>query len=275
MRGLGDNCRLCTVLALTLGVLAAPAGTFAREELFSCGKAGPEFATVTAIGARDGATLSLADGRELRLVGVVPPGDLDADPEAARRAARALEALVAGKELKLHGQADEKDRYGRVLAQAALADGRWIAAELVSAGKLRVAPEGGSDACIRALLAIEAKARTDKLGLWAEPRFAKRDAAAVDALAAAQGRFVVVEGTVRRVGESGGRLFLDFGPRYTRDFTVVIPRAARAAFDAAKVDLKGLRGKRVLVRGVLYSWGGPAMEVRVPTALEIVEAGRT
>ena len=69
-----------------------------------------------------------------------------------------------------------------------------------------------------------------------------------------------------------GRLFLDFGRRFNQDFSIVIPRGARAAFAAAGVDLKALAGKRVRARGVLYIWGGPALELRIPTALEIVGA---
>jgi hypothetical protein len=38
------------------------------------------------------------------------------------------------------------------------------------------------------------------------------------------------------------------------------------------VDLRALSGKRVRARGVLFSWGGPAMELRVPGALELIEA---
>jgi hypothetical protein len=80
---------------------------------------------------------------------------------------------------------------------------------------------------------------------------------------------------VQRVGESGGRTFLDFGRRYTQDFTIVVPRASQSAFQAAGIDLKAMRGKRVRVRGVLYSFGGPAIEARLPAALEVLDGEKT
>jgi hypothetical protein len=88
----------------------------------------------------------------------------------------------------------------------------------------------------------------------------------------AAGRFVMVYGAVGRGGAAGGRLFLDFVRRHREDFTIVIPREAHAAFAAAGVDLGALSGKAVRARGVLFSWGGPAMELRVPWALELIEA---
>ena len=51
----------------------------------------------------------------------------------------------------------------------------------------------------------------------------------------------------------------------------MIPRDARAAFAAVGVDLKALTGKRVRARGILVSWGGPAIEVKLPAALEILD----
>jgi hypothetical protein len=172
----------------------------------------------------------------------------------------------------LHGKADAKDRYGRLIAQVALADEpRWLTAELVASGLLRVAPNAGELACADALLAREREARAAKKGLWAEKRFEVQKADALTELLAAKGRFAVVEGTVHRIGETSGRTYLDFGRRYTEDFTIVIPRLARDAFQAAGVDLKSMRGKRVRVRGILYSSGGPAIETRSPQALELLE----
>ena len=250
---------------------AAAIAAAAENPLSACKDAGEAFTTVEAVGARDGATVRLADGRELRIVGVVAPNELDGDDTAMRRATQALDGLVVGKRLALYGKPDNKDRYGRLVVQAALVDEpRWIAAELVARGELRVAPETGAPACTESLLVHERAARTAGLGVWADSRFAVQDANALDALLAAAGRFAVIEGTVRRVGESGRRLFLDFGVRYSRDFTVVVPRTARAAFEAAGVDLKQARGKRMRARGVLYTWGGPALEVYGPAAIEFL-----
>ena len=233
------------------------------------------FATVEAISARDGNTLRLKDGREVRLAGVIAANELDGDEAAARRATRALDALIAGRTIALHSRAQASDRYGRITAQVALVDSepRWIQAALVAEGAIRVAPEVGEPACSAALMGIERQARAKRAGLWAEARFALQNADDLPALNAAIGRFAVVDGTVRHVGESGGRLFLDFGRRFSEDFTIVIPREARKAFADAGIDLKALKGKRVRARGVLFPWGGPAVELRKPAALELLGDG--
>ncbi len=121
--------------------------------------------------------------------------------------------------------------------------------------------------------------------LWITPCTANPDSAwvaqqarnfqmAADDLAglnAATGRFAVVEGVVHHIGETASRTYLDFGRRYTKDFTIVVPRAARRSFAAAGIDLKSLRGQKVRVRGVLFSSGGPAIEIRKPASLELLK----
>jgi endonuclease YncB( thermonuclease family) len=251
---------------------AAFAAPSARAADGVCAEAGALFATAEAAGARDGITIRLADGREVRLAGVIAATDLDGDADAVRRATLALDQKIAGRRITLHGRAEDKDRYGRLLAQVGIEDEAesWVQAALVAAGVLRVAPAPGAPACAQALLARERAARAARAGLWALSRFAVESADSIAVLTAATGRYAIVEGTVRRIGESGGRLLLDFGTRYSEDFTVVIPRDARAAFAAAGIDLKALAGKRVRARGVLISWGGPAVEIRLPAALELV-----
>jgi hypothetical protein len=136
---------------------------------------------------------------------------------------------------------------------------------------VRVGPEAGEPACTEALIAKERAARAAQAGLWTEPRFSVESAGHLAALNAAIGRFAVVEGTVVRVGETASRTYIDFGRRYRESFTIVIPREARAEFRAAGIDLAALRGKRIRGRGVLFSSGGPAIEIRKPASIEIIQ----
>jgi endonuclease YncB( thermonuclease family) len=234
----------------------------------------PDWVTSTgqSVRAIDGATLLLADGRSVRLAGIVAPTALDGDDAAVEASRAVLDAALAGHVFFIHGGKDEKDRYGRLLAQVAAGE-RWVQAELLRGGHARAAFDNVSAACAKALLRVEAEARKARRGLWGKASFAVAEARDLDALRAAAGRFAVVEGTVEHVGETGGRIYLDFGRRYTRDFTIVIPREAHAAFAQAGVDLRGLSGKAVRARGMIHSWGGPAMELRVPAALELLAAG--
>ncbi len=82
----------------------------------------------------------------------------------------------------------------------------------------------------------------------------------------------MVEGTIRRVGRGRGRLYLDFGRRFTEDFTIIVPDSLRKRLEAAGADPKNWRGKRIRVRGILFFWGGPAMEINLAQAIELLES---
>jgi endonuclease YncB( thermonuclease family) len=264
------------VFSLALAALAHLPAEAAQAELWpSCAGSGQSPMSYEAAGARDGATLRLLDGREVRLAGVIAANDLDGDPNAVRLATDALDRLVAGKRILLYAGSNGIDRHGRLIAQVALAEsGDWVQGLMVASGMLRVGPEAGEPACSEALIAREQAARTASAGLWAEPRFSVQSADHLTALNAAIGRFAVVEGRATRIGETPSRTYIDFGRRYSEDFTIIIPREARRTFAAAGIDLASLRGKLIRGRGVLFSSGGPAIEIRNPAAIEIVQSSR-
>lgn len=257
--------------------MAVPNPARALDALSACPEAAAISENAEAAHASDGTTFRLADGREVRLAGVAAVGTMDGDLEASARSTAALDALVAGKRVALHGRAGLTDRYGKLIAQVSVSGegARWLQADLVSAGALRVAPETSEIACAMPLLDLEARAREAGKGMWQEARFAVERADHIEVLSAALGRFAVVEGVIRRVGETSSHTYLDFGRRYNEDFTIIIPRSARAGFAAAGVELKALRGSHVRVRGVLFSSGGPAIEIRKPASLEILAGGGT
>lgn len=220
--------------------------------------------------AVDGTTLRLTDGRDVLLGSIIAPGILDGDPDAEVRAKAALAGLARGKRIEFFAQANTTDRYGRIPAQAVQVEGLWLEATLLERGFVRALP-GSEEKCTAALLAHERKARAANAGLWANTKFKVFAATDVAALSAAAGRFAVVEGTIRRVGEYRNRIFLDFGRRYVEDFSVVIPRDLRRALAAKGLEPKNWRGKRIRVRGVLGSWGGPAIELNSATAIEMLD----
>lgn len=286
MKGTGAISKVCRVrleFAIAWAAIACvssaavPEPARALDALSVCPEASIVFENAEAGHASDGATFRLADGREVRLAGVAAVGAMDGDAEASKRATAALDALVAGKRVVLHGRAGLADRYGKLIAQVFVSGegASWLQADLVSAGVLRVAPEISEVACAMPLLNLEARAREAGKGMWQEARFAIEQADHIEALSAAAGRFAVVEGVIRRVGETSSHTYLDFGRRYNEDFTIMIPRSARAGFAAAGVELKALRGRHVRVRGVLFSSGGPAIEIRKPASLEILAGGGT
>jgi len=228
-------------------------------------------ATVQISEVLDGASLKLSDGRVVRLANVIAPLPIDADRAAMQRSKDVLQEIANGKRATLYLSSEEKDRYGRIPAQAvSIEDKIWLEAELLKRGSARVFP-AASEKCAKALLGFEAVARSSRTGIWNEARFGVMDARDEPALLAAEGRFVVVEGTIRRVGDARRRLYLDFGRRFKEDFTIIVPDTVRKSLTAQGSDPKSWRGKRVRVRGILFSWGGPAMEINLAQAIELLD----
>jgi endonuclease YncB( thermonuclease family) len=242
----------------------------------------------------DGRTFILADGHEVRLPAVEipalpvpaapaaaespiataatdPPPPLPADPDAA--AATALRALVEGRHVALRASKLVIDRYGRILADAlATRDGYPGSAQktLLSQGLAFLSTRPSEPGCVAELRAAERAGRTAKLGLWADPRYLPRQADDVAGLSAERGRFTLVEGKVVSVRESGGTIYVNFGRRWSEDFTVTILKRNERQFIDAGLRPSGLSGRRVMVRGWIEERGGPWIEAAGPEQIEII-----
>jgi hypothetical protein len=148
---------------------------------------------------------------------------------------------------------------------------RWWQAELVRAGQARVSARVGDTACARALLRDEQAARAAKLGLWGEPYYVIAKAEDPAGVLANRGRFALVEGRVESVRESGGTIWVNFGRRWSEDFTVTIAKRNERMFSAAGLEPKSLSGKRVRIRGWIEERGGPWVEAARPEQIEVVQ----
>jgi len=214
----------------------------------------------------DARSFHLADGREVRLAGI----EL-AFPEkhdAAR--AHALSAIVAGRDVRLDGEDDTPDRYGRQTAFVwRLPDETLVQRELLAQGEAIVASDVSDNDCAAALLAAEAAAREAKRGIWADPAAIKNTESPGDILTGI-GRFVLVEGKVLSVRQAGAITYLNFGRNWTRDFAVTIPRRALANLAAAGLVLKSLENKRIRVRGFVEARTGPRIEVLRAGQVELI-----
>lgn len=245
------------VLCVT-GAVAPVAGAAATDEpckLTPIGTA--EVATV-----RDGRTLLLKDGRELRLAAIETDG-------AGREA---LQALAEGRPLRLAKLAEDHDRYGRLVAFAFGGEARQSFQEmLLEQGQARVSARVGSKSCADTLLAAEKAARQARRGRWADPNFAPLRAENLVRLRAERGRFVLVEGKLLSVRASGATIYMNFGRRWTRDFTVTILRRRARVFAAAGIEPKRLEGHRIRVRGFIEQRGGPIIEAAVPEQIELAD----
>ena len=208
--------------------------------------------------ARDGRSFVLSDGREVRLAGI------EAGTDGA-----ALAALIRGQTVTLRVLTRDTDRYGRIIAFAEH-DGASVQEALLRNGQARVATRTGGLGCAEPLRAAEREARDNKRGLWAQDG-ALLATDAPERIAARAGHFSVIEGPVLTVREAGSLIYVNFGRRWSRDFTLTILRRNQRLFSSAGIDLKSLAGKRVRVRGVVELRGGPVIEAEAPEQIEIIQ----
>ncbi len=251
-------------------VLVAAALAAALPARATCGT--PD-GTVRIVGVDERLDFVLSDGRTVRLGGVELP-DRDRAPNLAGAARNFLKSRFVGRDGELERLASETDRWGRVVADLTFSDPvdqdrRMSAASaLLAAGYARVAPAVEARGCVPARLVIEDEARRAGLGVWVDPRYAVIPATDVEALRASDGRLVVIEGAVRRVGIGRSRLYFDLVPRGGP--TVVVSRRLEPAFARAGHPVDAASGETIRARGALDNRLGPRLEVSEPAMIEFL-----
>ncbi len=270
-----------SALRLLLAVLLLPVAWPALavvpadfEEALSPGEVGRVAEVV------DGDTLVLADGREIRLVGIqapkLPLGRAGFEPWPLSGEAKALlEDLTLGKTVDLGFGGRRGDRHGRVLAhlfvrEAGPEEGtkpRWVQGAILAAGLARVYSFDDNRSLIAEMLALEGEARAARRGIWADPFYALR---AAENAGRWLGGFELVEGRVVAVGRAGRNTYLNFAEDWRSDFTIVIGKRAAGLFAEEGIDLTAYQGKRLRVRGWLKSRNGPMIEASHPEQIELL-----
>lgn len=221
----------------------------------------------------DGDTLALATGDRVRLVGIQAPKlplgrhGFPAWPLAAEAKA-ALAALTLGKTVTLSYGGRRVDRHGRLLAHLHDPKRRWIQGEMLRRGLARVYSFADNRARVAEMLRIEGTARAARRGIWRLPFYAVRRVTETPQFV---NSFQLVEGRIRAVAVVRGTAYLNFGRDWRTDFTIAIAARARRLFAKAGIDLAGLAGRRIRVRGWLKSRNGPMIVVTHPEQIEGLE----
>ena len=243
----------------------------ARAQKTSCGSDDMPAGRVARI--VDGRSFVLDDGREIRLAALEVPAE--SGPPDARAA---LETLLAGHMVALRQGEFAPDRYGRIVAHAYVTDADQPRGEadhsaahvLLAKGHARMGANTGSMACATELLSHERVARTAKIGLWSDPRYAILTAGDLTGLSAGHGRFAVVEGQVVSVRELGGTIYVNFGRRWSHALTVTISKRQERIFASAGMAPKELEARRLRVRGWIELRNGPRIEASRPEQIETI-----
>jgi Staphylococcal nuclease homologue len=259
----GGNVGTIQLAATCMALAGMTAASSALAQTSACRLTDIGSATVRAASDSD---LTLDDGRIVRLSGL-------------ENLAENATLTIVGQQITLKRIATvaETDRYGRIQAQVFLSRQgmelgaqRWFQADLLSQGKARLGARVGDPACAAELRVYESSARAAKLGLWADPVYVMTKAEDPAEVLERRGRLALVEGTVLSVRESGGTIYVNFGRRWTEDFTVTIAKRNERSFTAAGLEPRRLQGLRVRVRGWIEQRGGPWVEAARPEQIEII-----
>lgn len=194
----------------------------------------------------DGDSLLLADGRQVRLIGVNAPEmaarGRSADP-LAREAKQFAERFLKGGPVELVFDRSRRDRYGRTLAHAYNHRGDSLESALISAGlafHVAIAPNLALAEC---LAEREARARRAGRGVWAPGVWPVLRAAEVRA---GDGGFVLLRGTVEKV-ERNRFIWLELdGPVALR---------LRTDGDSGQLARRDWQGVQIEVKGWLVDRG--------------------
>jgi micrococcal nuclease len=267
----GYNNAMFRALALALTCIATAAPAVGAAELPPGLNAGAPGMTAS---VSDGDTLTLADGRRVRLVGIQAPKLPLGRPgfrawPLAEESRAALVELSRGQRLTPHFGGARQDRHGRTLAHLTRADGRWLQGALLTRGLARVYTFPDNTAGAAEMYALERAARAARRGIWALEYYRVRDHSEAGRFI---GSFQLVEGQVTSTAVVRGRGYINFGADWRRDFTITISKHARPRFRAAfGARLQRLQGKKLRVRGWLRRYNGPMIEATHPEQIEVLE----
>jgi hypothetical protein len=190
-------------------------------------------------------------------------GEWGAGERAARRA---LFELIGGRPARIVGDETARfDRYGCRLAEVTAADGASLQRVLLERGLALVRPSArASDDKIDRWLALEAKARAAKTGLWRDRAALFAKASTADQLI---GRIGLVEGRVVRSSDNKRYVYLNFGRDWKTDFTV---RLRQKLLKQADIEPTSFDGKNLRVRGFVQESRGPLIDISHLKQIEVM-----
>ncbi len=229
------------------------------------------------VGIENSETLRLADGRKVRLLGILGPrAPLTSSNTAVwqpeREAREALKTLVEGREVTLAFDQRRQDRYGQWMAHVfAWHDGQrfWVQGEMLAHGHARAAVLPGTTACVAELIAHEHLARDPARGLWRHRhyRILKPNPAGW-ILSKRRHNFALISGKVADVAVVKSKIYLNFGRNWRKDFTAALPKRSLLGTATSLADIIALKGRRVSVRGWIERNNGPYMKLAHPGLIE-------
>ncbi|MBM4208565.1 MAG: DUF4124 domain-containing protein [Gammaproteobacteria bacterium] len=212
----------------------------------------------------DGDTIKLEDGRKIRLLGVNAPEvrhpgqETEAGGDSAKRW---LTDKLINKKVRLVKDAEETDKYNRVLAHVFTESKEHINLQLIETGLAAVNIYPPNMLYAEQLAAAGAHAEAAKKGIWGRAEYASVPVEQLNE----DGRrgWLRITGKVAVIRSSRKFVYLEFSP----GFQVRIEKQWLGLFP----EYENYRGKTLEARGWLNkNRGGWSMLIRHPSALKII-----
>ncbi|MBI5041743.1 MAG: thermonuclease family protein [Gammaproteobacteria bacterium] len=217
--------------------------------------------------AYDGDTVTLIDGRRVRLIGIDTPElgrrDQAHQPGALAARDRLRQLLFSHQQrLDLRFDAERQDKYGRLLAHAFFSDGSNLVEQLLVEGagtQLVIPPNTWQASCYQQAVR---SARQQHRGIWALPTYQPTP---VEQLSLRDEGFRIVRGRVSHLSNSASAVWINLAG----NVALRIERQDLPEF--RNFDLDALAGNTLEAQGWLYARSGQLrMRVRHPAALNIL-----
>jgi endonuclease YncB( thermonuclease family) len=209
----------------------------------------------------DGDTFVLTDDTKVRLAGIDTPElghGRRADDPGAKAATSLLKSILAadGMQVRLELAAESQDRYKRSIAHVYTKSGLSVQEQILGAGLALGYARPPNLKNLECYREAEAKARTQRLGLWQIPA-----QSAVDIAVGTRG-FVRVQGQVQRVNRARKSVWIG----------LTASLALRVAYEDFRhfenFNFQSLNQHMLEARGYLYTYRGQTiMRIRHPADL--------
>ncbi|QEP43679.1 DUF4124 domain-containing protein [Ectothiorhodospiraceae bacterium BW-2] len=211
----------------------------------------------------DGDTVTLTDGRRVRLIGINAPEIAHRGrpgQTGGKAAKRYLKQLVEGKSIYLQWGVERQDRYKRLLAHLLFQDRDSVNEQLLRQGLVHLSIKPPNLTRLESYHQAEQEARQAGRGIWQLPQY--QIVAAADR-ADYQNTFRRMRGEVTGVTEKEHLWVVAL----TGGVKVMIRKDSLPAFSAAGLALPALLGQEVVVRGWVHRASGEPV-VRLVHPLE-------
>ena len=177
--------------------------------------------------------------------------------------------LVADKEVALELDAQERDKYGRLLAYVYLKNGEMVNEILAKEGYAYLLTYPPNVKYADKFRKAQIYARENEKGLWSKNIIKRISADDIETLNENIGDFVIVSGKVVNTFKSKSATYLNFGKDYKTDFTIVIFKNNYESFD---FDLeKHYLFKEIEISGKLKKYNGPEIILNDSASIKIIK----